>query len=114
MSWRCKSVGERRRGESTCRYKNAATAPRVSASTARRELEDFASAIAAYHAEFTLDAVPVVTLPPKPPRRQRWLTRTEAALLLWACLGWRYDWETGKLEKIPDAKGVSNPIRIRP
>ncbi len=109
----CKAYVEHRTGQANRRYKNAATAPRVSASTARRELEDFASAIAAYHAEFTLDAVPVVTLPPKPPRRQRWLTRTEAALLLWACLGWRYDWETGKLEKMPDAKGVRKQIRSR-
>jgi integrase len=41
------------------------------------------------------------------------LTRTEAALLLWACLGWRYDSQTGKLEKIPDATGIRKQVRSR-
>jgi integrase len=72
-----------------------------------------ASAIATYHAEFTLDAVPVVSLPPKPPRRQRWLTRKEAALMLWACLGWRYDIQNGTLAKVPDGLGVRKQIRNR-
>jgi hypothetical protein len=59
----CRSYVEFRQGQPNRRYKNPVTAPRVSASTARRELEDLASAIAAYHAEYTLNAVPVVSLP---------------------------------------------------
>jgi integrase len=109
----CRAYVEFRQGQPNRRYKNPVTAPRVSASTARRELEDLASAIAAYHAEYTLNAVPVVSLPPKPQRRKRWLTRTEAAWLLWACLGWQYDPMTGKLAKIPDARGVRKQVRSR-
>lgn len=56
----------------------------VSSSTARRELGVLAAAIAAYHAEHVLDAVPVVTLPPPAPARERWLTREEAARFLLA------------------------------
>jgi integrase len=109
----CRAYVEHRQEQPNRRYKDPATAPRVSASTARRELEDLASAIAACHAEYTLDAVPVVSLPPKPQRRQRWLTRTEAARLLWASLGWQYDRTTGKLAKIPDGRGVRKQVRSR-
>ena len=109
----CRAYVEHRTAQANRRFKNSITAPRVSPSTARRELEDLASAIAAYHAEYTLDAVPVVSLPPKPPRRQRWLTRTEAALLLWACLGWRYDARVGRLATIPDGNGVRKQVRNR-
>ena len=107
----CRAYVEYRTAQANRRFKDSTRAPRVSASTARRELEDLASAIATYHAEFTLDAVPVVSLPPKPPRRQRWLTRKEAALMLWACLGWRYDIQNGTLAKVSD--GVRKQIRNR-
>ena len=109
----CRAYVEYRTAQANRRFKDSTRAPRVSASTARRELEDLASAIATYHAEFTLDAVPVVSLPPKPPRRQRWLTRKEAALMLWACLGWRYDIQNGTLAKVPDGQGVRKQIRNR-
>ena len=57
----------------------------MSDQTARRDLDCFRSAINYYHAEYgPLDAVPKVTLPPKGPGRIRWLTRSEAARLLWA------------------------------
>jgi integrase len=110
---KCRAYVEHRTAQANRRFKDSKRAPRISASTARRELEDLASAIAAYHAEFTLDAVPVVSLPPKPPRRQRWLTRTEAALMLWACLGWRYGTQNGKLTKVPDGQGIRKQIRNR-
>lgn len=54
---------------------------------ARRDLEDLRAAIN-YHAKQNLHRGAVhVVLPPKGPRRERWLTRSEAARLLWAC--WR-------------------------
>jgi integrase len=57
----------------------------VSDQTARRDLDMFRSAIKYYHKEYgPLDAVPAVTLPAKGPSRQRWLTRSEVARLLWA------------------------------
>ena len=69
----------------TCReYAEQRGAP----AAARRELEDLRSAIN-HHAKrgFHRDVVKVA-LPPKGRPRDRWLTRDEAARLLWVC--WRY------------------------
>lgn len=67
----------------------AAKPPRyVRPATVRRELALFGSAIAHWHsAHGPLNAVPVVSLPSKPAARQRWLTRTQAALLLAGAIG---------------------------
>jgi integrase len=55
---------------------------------ARRDLEDLRAAIN-HHAEEGLHREIVkVALPKKGPPRERWLTRSEAARLLWAC--WRH------------------------
>jgi integrase len=56
----------------------------VSSSTARRELGMLSAAINVWHRESPLDTVPAVTLPARSPARQRWLSRGEAARLLWA------------------------------
>ncbi|MDF2369423.1 MAG: site-specific integrase [Rhizobiaceae bacterium] len=53
-------------------------------SMARKDLEMLRAAVNFYRREYNLDAVPVFTLPPKPEPRDRWLTRSEAARLLWA------------------------------
>jgi integrase len=55
---------------------------------ARRDLEVLRAAVRHWNEERGLDRVPVVTLPEKGEARERWLTRTEAARLLWAV--WRY------------------------
>lgn len=55
---------------------------RVTVETARRELTVLRAAINAYHAEHTLESVPVVTLPPPSAPRDRALTRSEAAALI--------------------------------
>jgi len=52
--------------------------------TARRELETLRAAVNYFHKEYGLDPVPAFTMPPKPLPRERWLTRNEAARLLWA------------------------------
>lgn len=89
--WGGRAIAEIRR--STCRdyvehrtaqpipqaKRGAALERRVSVETARRELTVLRAAVNAYHAENTLDAVPVVTLPEAAPPRERWLTRAEAA-----------------------------------
>ena len=54
---------------------------------ARRHLEDFRAAIIHHRREGFCSEVVEVVLPDKGPRRERWLTRSEAARLLWAC--WR-------------------------
>ena len=56
-----------------------------SSSAARRDLEILRAAINHWHREYgPLPSVPAVILPAKAEPRDRWLTRTEAAQLLWA------------------------------
>ena len=53
-------------------------------SAARRELEDLRAACAMYKREYGLSVEPSFTLPDKSQARERWMTRQEAARLLWA------------------------------
>jgi integrase len=66
----------------------------VKPSSIRRELAVLNAAIIHWHKNHgPLESVPIVTLPPKPASRDRWLDRSEAALLLAAALGWyRITW----------------------
>lgn len=57
-------------------------------SGARRDLEVMRAAVRYYHKEHGLDVLPAFTLPEKGVPRERYLTRSEAAMLLWAALGW--------------------------
>jgi integrase len=61
---------------------------RGSESMARRELEDLRAAINHHRKEGLCNAVVEITLPPRAPARERWLTRSEAAKMIWAA--WRY------------------------
>lgn len=60
---------------------------KVTEGTARRELETLQAALNFAHADKKLIFPIVVTKPEKAPRRERWLTRTEAALLVAGALG---------------------------
>lgn len=52
---------------------------------ARRDLETLRASIGHWHREYgPLGSIPAVILPPKSEARDRWLTRGEAAKLLWA------------------------------
>jgi len=51
---------------------------------ARSDLEVLRAAIRHWHRNYGPIAVPAVIMPPKGPPRPRWLTRSEAARLLWA------------------------------
>jgi hypothetical protein len=55
---------------------------------ARRDLEDLRAAINHHAAEGYHRGVVKITLPAKGEPRDRWLTRSEAAQLIWTC--WRY------------------------
>lgn len=55
---------------------------------ARKELEDLRAAINHHRREGLCNAIVEVVLPPKSAPRERWLTRAEAARLIWAA--WRY------------------------
>ena len=56
----------------------------VSPGTVRRELGVLQRAINYAHAEGFITSAPTVTLPGKPESTERWLTRDEAARLIWA------------------------------
>lgn len=57
----------------------------LSQAAARRNLETLRAAIHYWHREYgPLPSIPKFTLPAKPQPRERWLTREEAAKLLWA------------------------------
>lgn len=58
--------------------------------TARRDLEDLRAAINHHRKEGLHDRIVSVVLPPARPARERWLTRDEAARLLWRL--WRRGW----------------------
>ncbi len=60
---------------------------RASAGGARRDLEDLRAAIGHHNKEGLHRGIVRVVLPPKGLSRTRWLTRKEAAQLLWTC--WR-------------------------
>lgn len=60
---------------------------------ARRQLEDLRSALNHYHKEGYVTSAPAITLPAKPEARQRWLTRDEAAALLWAAWRMKQSWK---------------------
>lgn len=115
----CKDYVRHRTSQTNRRAKQENAKP-ISLGTARRELETLRAAINDYHAEFILDALPVVTLPEKSGGggRIRWLTRTEAAEALLACMGWRKTGE--RMAHIPDQKtgskhsgGVRKQTRTR-
>ena len=59
----------------------------VTAGAARRELEDLRAAINHHRREGLCSEIVSVALPPRTEARERWLTRSEAAQLLWAA--WR-------------------------
>lgn len=85
-------------------FKDPASAPRVSTSTARRELECLQTAISKWHEEHHLAVVPIVVLPEKPETPRDALTRDMAARLLKAALGYRFT----------EAAGPVRPGRLRP
>jgi integrase len=62
---------------------------RGSIQAARRELEDLRSAINYAWRSRVLTAIVPIDLPEKSNPRERWLTREEAARMIWAALGWR-------------------------
>lgn len=71
--------------------RNPDAAPFVSDQSARRELEDLSAAIGWYADENRLSHRPTVTLPQKAESPRDALTRAQAARLLKAAMGWRWD-----------------------
>lgn len=78
----------RRQAEERATIKGKTLAPghdaTASTATPRQELAILQAAINWCQAEGHLTQAPIVTLPERPPSRERWLTRSEVANLLWA------------------------------
>jgi integrase len=89
---RCRDYAAWRTAQPCANFKEPAAARRVTASTARRELGLLAAALNYAYREGKISRPVPVTLPPQGPARLRWLTRSEAARLLWAawCSGARH------------------------
>jgi integrase len=72
----------------SARPEKTGNAPRmVSTAAARRELEDLRAAINHHRREGLCSEIVSVALPEKPAAREEWLTRSEAAKLIWTA--WR-------------------------
>lgn len=74
----------------TCR---AYVISRGTESGGRRDLEVLRAAVKHYKREYGMLAEPVFTLPEKSLPRDRWLTRSEAARLIWACYRAKGSWK---------------------
>lgn len=68
---------------------------------ARRDLQDLAAAINHHHREGLHRETVRVVLPPRGEARQRWLTRSEVARLVWICLTTREEQAGVKTTKRP-------------
>lgn len=64
-----------------------------STASARRQLEDLRAAIKHYQAEGYVTTIPVIVMPEKADGRTRWLTRSEAARLIWAAWNMKQSWK---------------------
>lgn len=83
----CEAYRDWRCAQPRPQFKDAETAPRISESTTRRELGVLAAAVnSAYKKGLLLRPVPV-TLPAAAPARERHLSRSEVAAMLWGALG---------------------------
>jgi integrase len=85
--------GERTLADVTGKTCREYAASRGHVSSARRELEDLRAAIIHHRKEGLCREVVEVVVPDRPPTRERWLTRSEAAHLLWTA------WKTPEIQK---------------
>ncbi|MCV9910213.1 site-specific integrase [Brucella sp. HL-2] len=98
--WSRKRIAEI--NKNSCREYLAHRVKTVKPGTVRRELAVLNAAVQYWHETYgPLNAVPIVTLPPAANPRERWLTRSEAARLLGAALGF-YRTSDGKVKRAPN------------
>jgi integrase len=81
------------------RYKDSDAAPRISVETSRCELETLSAAIGVWDDQYHLTRRPKVSLPAKAETNRDALTRSQAAALLKAALGYRRR-ENGSWERL--------------
>lgn len=93
------------------RYKDTATAPRISDQTAARELDDLSAAVGYWHGEDAFTSRPKIAKPEKPESSREALTRPQAAALLRAAMGWRKDPE-GRWRRL-GGSAIANRAHLR-
>jgi integrase len=103
--WGAKTLGEVN-GEECRQYRKQ----RRNRGGARRDLEDLRAAIGYHAAEGFHREIVKISLPEKGGPRDRWLTRSEAAKLIWTC--WRYR-ERQKVSRRPE-DDIKAPTAKRP
>ncbi len=82
-------------------------------SGARRDMEWLRAALNHYHREYGLDVLPAVTLPEKGTPRDSYLTRSQAAALLWAAMGWsKREDGTWRRDKDPKRRHLTRLILV--
>jgi integrase len=86
-------LGDKRLSQLTGAVCRGYATKRGNLGAARRELEDLRAAVRYYHAEGYVTEAPRITLPDRGEARERWLTRSEAARLLWAAWCMRQNWK---------------------
>ena len=107
----CKAYAAHRTAQPIASAKDPSNARRVDEQTARRELEDLSAAIGHWHGEYPFTSRPEVWLPEKRESPRDALTRSQAAALLWAAMGWRKG-ENGKWRRLgPTAR--TNRLHLR-
>lgn len=99
-----------RLGELNSRTCAAYVAARGRIPSARRELEDLRAAVHHHYKEGLCTSQAPVVLPEKSPPRERWLTRAEAARLLWAA--WRLRDRRDLVPDRPTAQHVARFILV--
>lgn len=99
----CMAYVARRITQPVKTYKDPMKARLVTEQGARRELEDLSAAIGYWDDEHHLTRRPKVRLPEKPESPRDALTRDQAAALLRAARGSRWDAKTGKWTRLRDS-----------
>lgn len=85
----CKAYVQHRKRQPIRAFKDKSKAKRVTAQTARRELEELSAAIGWWHGDRPLTRVPKLWYPKKPKSPRSALSRSQCAALLLAAMGWR-------------------------
>jgi len=106
----CKAYVAHRIMQPRSSFKDPSKAPRVSEQTAARELDILSAAIGYWHGEDTLTTRPVVWKPEKPDSPRDALTRDQAAALLKAARGYR--WNGKRWLRLRDS-GASNRAHMK-
>lgn len=107
----CEAYIAHRTAQPISRFKDAEAAPRVTPQSAARELDVLSAAVGTWHKQWALTFRPLVSKPPAPESPRDALTRSQAAALLKASLGYRRT-PDGRWERL-QASSRANRAHLR-